>query len=595
MRCLICGTDGIVADQAVCPNPACRASLESQRRDLLAPGTLLRGGAYRIEYALGRGGFGITYRAIHTSLHQPVAIKEYYPAEHAHRESDTFAVLLSAAGEADYRRGLDRFLREGRVLTRLNHPGIVRVRDLFEERGTAYLVMDLIPGHSLRQELAAQPGYRLPEERVRAIMGRLVSALTIVHAESVYHLDIKPENVLITPAGEAVLLDFGAAKQGYSNSESIHAFTAAYAPPELMAGGEVGPASDIYSMGVLLHELLTGERPPSAMARMLKDDWAPAETIKEPWRGVLRAALQLRRDRRPQDIRLWWRPLEERTTPGPVPPPPPPPPTPARTRLYVAGVAGAVLLGGLFWWQQRNGPDSAPTPTPTVTVTATASRPVTTTPRPPTSTPTVRPPTVTPPIGRTPLLSDDFSNVITGKLPTTSDLPASYTRGYVNGEYIIRITDRNYRSVAGAAVAGTFTATTIEVDARIVNPTGNEYVTLSCRSNEGANEYRLTVNPGTREFRLARWDGTTSTPLKDWTTNNAINRDTANRLAFGCIGNLFTVSINGSPVASEFEGGQVGQPGRYPNGRLVLGVGVFPNTNPGTAEARFDNLAVYGP
>ena len=133
--------------------PECGVYLSSLLRDVLPTGTLLRSGAYRVDYALGRGGFGITYRAMHVALEQAVAIKEFYPQEYAVRASAAGTLMVSSAQNEAYQRALERFTWEGKILAGLNHPGIVRVSDLFEERGTAYLVMELISGESLSSVL----------------------------------------------------------------------------------------------------------------------------------------------------------------------------------------------------------------------------------------------------------------------------------------------------------------------------------------------------------------------------------------------------------------------------------------------------------
>jgi len=106
-------------------------------RDVLPPGTRLDEGKYRIDYALGRGGFGITYRAMHVKLEKIVALKEFYPQAYAHREGTTGRLTVALPQQDSYGRGLERFLKEGRILAKLNHSNVVQVQDFFEERGTA--------------------------------------------------------------------------------------------------------------------------------------------------------------------------------------------------------------------------------------------------------------------------------------------------------------------------------------------------------------------------------------------------------------------------------------------------------------------------
>ncbi len=134
MRCLRCHLNGIPLKEEICPNPECGVHLSSLLRDVLPPSTSLYTCTYEIDYALGRGGFGITYRACHTLLQQLVAIKEYYPHLWALRNGSTGNLNVPRADEDAYQRGKERFLRECQILARLNHPNVVPVRDLFEEK-----------------------------------------------------------------------------------------------------------------------------------------------------------------------------------------------------------------------------------------------------------------------------------------------------------------------------------------------------------------------------------------------------------------------------------------------------------------------------
>jgi serine/threonine protein kinase len=271
--------------------------------------TLLRGGDYQIDYALGRGGFGITYRAAHIRLEKLVAIKEFYPQEQVHREGATGRLTVPKTAQAAYERGLQRFEKEGRILAKLNHANVVKVIDFFKERGTAYLVMELLAGGTLRDELDSQPGKRLSVERVKEIMIAFVDALTAVHQQGIYHLDLKPDNAIVTPEGRIVLVDFGASRQDFGTRSgtrtSTHAFTEAYAPPEVMAGKEVGAASDLFELAMMLHEMLTGKLPPTALNRLMTDDWLPHE-LDEPWRGMVTGALQIQPQYRPKSLQDWW-------------------------------------------------------------------------------------------------------------------------------------------------------------------------------------------------------------------------------------------------------------------------------------------------
>lgn len=309
VRCLSCQLDDIPADVTSCPN--CGANLTTLLRDTLPPGSYLSSGAYRIDHVLGRGGFGITYKGKQTALEQTVAIKEFYLGEFTQRETTTGKLMVLSDRESDFSRGLSRFEREGKTLANLSHPNVVRVLNLFNDNGTTYLVMEYLSGKTLK---AYMKEGRLTEDRIRQIMASLVDALAAVHDKSVYHLDIKPANVLIEPSGRVVLIDFGAARQGFSSNTTIPAYTPSYAPIEVMSAEQVGPYADIFEMGMMLHEMLTGTLPPPALDRITKlarsGDWQPdPEKVQEPWRTLITSALPLRPDDRPQSVRDWWDPV----------------------------------------------------------------------------------------------------------------------------------------------------------------------------------------------------------------------------------------------------------------------------------------------
>ncbi|NJO65871.1 MAG: serine/threonine protein kinase, partial [Richelia sp. RM2_1_2] len=174
----------------------------------------------------------------------------------------------------------------------------------FEELNTAYLVMDLLSGRTLRQELDAQPKNKLSPEKITKIMAPLVDGLDAVHQAGVFHLDLKPDNIMLLPDGQVIVLDFGAARLGMSKN-STQPFTAEYAAPEVIAGQDVGASSDIFELGMILYEMLTGELPASALSRLIKDTWQPIH-LESPWQDLVSKALQISQYKRPQNVRQWW-------------------------------------------------------------------------------------------------------------------------------------------------------------------------------------------------------------------------------------------------------------------------------------------------
>lgn len=246
----------------------------------LMPNALLQGGKYRIEKSLGQGGFGITYLAEQTNLNRKVCIKEFFMKEYGERtessNADSEATVLtgvsavtSAAAEimGKYR---DKFIKEAKTIAKLDHPGIVRIHDVFEDNGTAYYVMDFIEGENLN-DLVKREG-ALSEERALGYIHQVADALSYVHAHNIMHLDVKPSNIILRKSDDrAILIDFGAAKQydssGTQTSTTPVGLSAGFAPIELMKIGGVqtfSPETDVYSLGATLYYLVTGQNPPDA-------------------------------------------------------------------------------------------------------------------------------------------------------------------------------------------------------------------------------------------------------------------------------------------------------------------------------------------
>ena len=168
-----------------------------------------------------------------------------------------------------------------RILARVNHPGVVRVRDFFEANGTAYIVMDYEDGEPLSQIL--QRDKTLPEEQVRRLLGDVLPALDAVHAQGYLHRDLKPANLYHHSDGRTILIDFGAARQalGRRSKSVTSVFSPGYSPIEqyLIDGKGYGPWTDIYALGAVLYHCVTGVAPIEAPARVLDDPIKPAETI----------------------------------------------------------------------------------------------------------------------------------------------------------------------------------------------------------------------------------------------------------------------------------------------------------------------------
>ena len=333
--------------------------------DGLVPGTRLDG--LEIERLLGAGGFGVTYLARHERLNAWRAVKEYLPRDWGTRRQDGTIGPRTGGDADDYQWGLERFLEEARILARFDHRHLVRVHDVFEARGTAYMVTEYVEGRTLAAE-AAEAG-PLPEARVREVLAALTDGLAEVHAAGLLHRDIKPGNVMVRPDGTPVLIDFGAARQatGRRSRSMTAVLTPGYAPIEqYSARGHQGPWTDIYALGALAYWALSGEVPEDATERVGADRVPPtAEAargrVSARLAAAVDAAVAVDKADRPQSLEEWRGLLDERAAAGPAPErsrvgePRQDPETSRRESAQrrwlmgaaAAGVAGAALAVGL--------------------------------------------------------------------------------------------------------------------------------------------------------------------------------------------------------------------------------------------------------
>ena len=243
----------------------------------------LLAGRYRLTALLGSGGMADVYTAHDELLERPVAVK----------------VLRGSVAD----HGL-RFTSEMRVLSQLSHPGIVHLFDAGEHDDTPFLVMELVSGRPLSDRLAEGP--LTPAEA--ADLGRaLAGALAHAHGLGIVHRDVKPANVLLDRDGRVRLTDFGIAQLSDATRLTVTGTTmgtAAYIAPEQLRGERVGPAADVYSLGLVLLEALTGDKEfdgtpvEAAMARLSRDPRV-ADELPAPWPGLLRAMTDADPARRP--------------------------------------------------------------------------------------------------------------------------------------------------------------------------------------------------------------------------------------------------------------------------------------------------------
>ncbi len=308
--------------------------------NMLPLGLMLRD-RYRVEQYLASGGFGNTYRVHDVHLDEDFALKEFFCRTINSRNRSTQYVTVSNPGNmADFQSLHKKFRKEALRIRRLSGDHIVKVHDLFEEFGTSYYVMDFIDGYSL-QTLVKQRG-PLPEVEVRGYLDQMLDGLDEIHRESIWHLDLKPGNMMLDKRGWLRLIDFGASKlvdfsSGAMTSSMAMAYTPGYAPIEQTEQKleAIGAHTDLYAIGATLYNLLTGERPPSTVDLMSMGDSAfnYPNNVSQPMRKLVSWLMQVHGENRPQNVAQVRHFLAMTTSAvrSETPPPPPPPPSPVMT------------------------------------------------------------------------------------------------------------------------------------------------------------------------------------------------------------------------------------------------------------------------
>ena len=464
-------TTTIVAEMSTAPDND--RTLISPRTALAAPpagassssssagdsGNALPVGAYLAEFevtgVIGEGGFGIVYNAWDHSLERRVALKEYMPASLAMRDS-TQVQVRSQRHRETFDAGRKSFINEAKLLAKFDHPSLVKVYRFWEANGTAYMVMPLYLGVTLKDKLRALS--EAPDEAwLMAMLAPLTEALAVIHSDNCFHRDIAPDNVILLEGSERpLLLDFGAARRviGDMTQALTVILKPGYAPVEQYAetpNMKQGAWTDIYALAASIHYAILGRTPPPSVSRLMSDSFVPmsqsaAGQYSERFLTAMDRALSVRPEERTQSIAalredLGLEPLganepntrmrtivatqaavprtvstaaatlapdDEKTriaprTPGPQNAPtkgsaaPAPVSAPSRTGLWVGvGVAALLLAGaaGYLLWGGTAAKSSAPT-----TSTAPSARPAVdplpaSTPLAPTPLPTAPPATV---------------------------------------------------------------------------------------------------------------------------------------------------------------------------------------------------------
>ncbi|MFM8296419.1 MAG: protein kinase domain-containing protein, partial [Microcystaceae cyanobacterium] len=234
----------------------------------LPPGCLLnngQNGQYEIKSLLGQGGFGITYKGIYVANGAEIAIKELWPQGARQGKTVTWPPSVTPQEKSQQ---IHSFLIEAANQYKCKHSNIAQIYDYFQENNTAYIVLQFIPGKSLFKMLEEQK--RLDESKVKKYFLQIADALQVVHNNNFMHRDIKPDNILIDGNDNAILIDFGAAREfiaGQTKRLTV-LLTPGYAPLEqYTTQSKRYPATDIYAFCASMYELLTGELPVDAVQR----------------------------------------------------------------------------------------------------------------------------------------------------------------------------------------------------------------------------------------------------------------------------------------------------------------------------------------
>lgn len=271
----------------------------------LAVGTLIEG--FVIRGVIGLGGFGIVYEAWDAMLERQVALKEYLPGSLAMRLPGGQVQVRDARHQGTFDAGMRSFINEARLLAQFDHAALVKVYRFWEMRSTAYMVMPLYRGNTLKQHLEQQQEPLIESTLVNWLVA-LTEALEVMHSHQCYHRDVSPENIIIQAhTGLPILLDFGAARRAIEHVSQPFTviLKASYAPIEQYA--EVpslaqGPWTDVYALAGVTYYLMTGKTPPSSVSRMVNDHCILlASQDKLPFSKALRHAVDKALAVQPQD------------------------------------------------------------------------------------------------------------------------------------------------------------------------------------------------------------------------------------------------------------------------------------------------------
>jgi serine/threonine protein kinase len=542
--------------------------------DKLLPGQML--GSYRIIEQIGEGGMATVYKAYQPSMDRNVAIK----------------VLPSKlAGSSEFTQ---RFQQEARIIAKLEHPHILPVFDYGESEGITYFVMRYLNAGTLSQKM--EKGRPLPLDEINRLFTQLADALSYAHSFGIVHRDLKPSNALIDSQGNLFLTDFGIAKLLESASPRLTQTdaimgTPAYISPEQAMAIHVDQRSDIYSLGIILYEMVTGrvpfvaETPLAVILKHVSDPLPPPSTIKSDIpeaieQVVLKALAKNPEDRFasvPEFLSAWKRALDESNSPRRAPENAPAYAQPTGTRppqTYGAPVSvpkaasksggmtgwaigclvGACALfslaGGAFLIFNMGG---TPTPPPTTTLVPTLIQP-TNTPPPPTD--------VTIPITGDILLEDDFSDdSLWGLLTETTAII-----GYEDEALRMQLFEKNW---IVWSTPNDDVHENIHVEVTVRNNDGESATAFGivCHQQETTSSYNYAVVSSAGDYAIAKTSDENRdfflTNNNEWAVSQLIDKNKSSyRIGLECGNGKLSLYVDGQLIDSvsdeTFTSGNVG-------------------------------------
>lgn len=266
---------------------------------------------FEITGVLGEGGFGIVYMAFDHSLQRSVAIKEYMPGPLAARADDHSVTVRAERHQDTFDLGLKSFINEARFLAQFDHPSLVKVYRFWEQNQTAYTAMQYYEGRTIKDIVANSPEV-VTEAWCMRVLKQILGALETLYTMQLLHRDVSPDNIIVQDNGDAVLLDFGSARQiiGDMTRGLTVILKPGYAPIEQYAGDASlpqGPFTDIYALAAVMYFAIIKEPPATSIARMIKDPMTPLAGRSLPGFGegflcALDSALAVPAQERPQTI-----------------------------------------------------------------------------------------------------------------------------------------------------------------------------------------------------------------------------------------------------------------------------------------------------